>query len=204
MEDKKAQNLYSLDRIKGLSDGTIAIALTLLVLAIDIPENHDFTQEGLTLFLKKLEPSFVAYFSSFVLIAIYWMQQHSIFRFLKYSNRTFEWINIIFLFAITLAPFMSKIKTLYRYDANIVMMFAITNIFAGLVLFGMWQYVLAHPEMHDGTITSRMKTNMKIRTLLVPFISLIAIPLAFINVHVGTYIFSSVPIIYIALIRLDR
>lgn len=204
MEEHNTQKRFSLDRLNGLSDGVFAIALTLLVLAIDIPEDHDFTHDGLKLFLIKLEPSFIAYVSSFIIIAIYWMQQHAIFRTLKYTSNGFTWLNTLFLFAISVAPFMSKIKTLYRYDASVVMLFAITNILSGLILFFMWRYVLSHPELQAKPIDEKLRKSMRNRIFIVPFICLIAIPLAFINVHVGTYIFITIPVFYMGTIQMDK
>lgn len=70
----RSQPIFGVERISALSDGVIAIAITILVLGIDIPENHDFTEQGLMDFLAKLEPRLIAYTTSFILVAVYWIQ----------------------------------------------------------------------------------------------------------------------------------
>ena len=49
-----------IDRLNAFSDGVLAIVITILVLGIDIPENHDFNVESLIDFFVKLEPSLIA------------------------------------------------------------------------------------------------------------------------------------------------
>ena len=41
-----------LDRLNALSDGVIAIVITILVLGIEIPDDHRFTEQGLLAFLR--------------------------------------------------------------------------------------------------------------------------------------------------------
>ena len=69
------------DRIVNLSDGVFAIALTLLVLDIrvpDIPEN--LVASELPGVLLALWPKYFGYVLSFVVISTFWIIHHSIFR----------------------------------------------------------------------------------------------------------------------------
>src|SRR4051812_27466106 len=69
------------DRIVNLSDGVFAIAITLLVLDItvpDIPENLVASELPEELLL--LWPRYLGYFLSFVGIAVFWIIHHPIFR----------------------------------------------------------------------------------------------------------------------------
>jgi uncharacterized membrane protein len=69
------------DRIVNLSDAVFAIAITLLVLDIrvpDIPEN--LVASELPGALLSLWPRYLGYFLSFVGIGVFWMIHHSIFR----------------------------------------------------------------------------------------------------------------------------
>ena len=49
---KNRKERLSPDRMNALSDGVIAVVITLLVLGIDIPDDHSFTEEGLFSFFR--------------------------------------------------------------------------------------------------------------------------------------------------------
>ncbi|MCA6074891.1 TMEM175 family protein [Fulvivirga sedimenti] len=184
------------ERLNALSDGVIAIALTLLVLGIDIPDDHDFNQDGLLAFLIKLEPALIAYVTSFLIVAIYWIIHHRIFNVVSFVNRTIIVLNIIFLFSISLIPFISKLKSLYRYDFFVVGIFAMAHIITGITLFFIWNYLTANNEYLKFPVDRNMKRNIAYKILVIPIISAIAIPVAAFNIHLGTYIFIFIPVIY--------
>ena len=184
------------DRMNALSDGVIAIALTLLVLGIDIPTEHDFNEEGLLSFLIKLEPQLIAYLTSFVIVAIYWILHHRMFQVLKYTDRNLVIMNIVFLFSISLAPFSAKLKALYRFDELVVLIFAAAHIFTGIILYVIWKYIVSHEELLKSPLEKSDVRHLSLGILVIPIVSALAIPMAYINVHLGTYFFALIPIIY--------
>jgi uncharacterized membrane protein len=193
MRNKK----FKSERLNALSDGVIAIALTLLVLGIDIPTDHNFTEDGLVSFLIKLEPGLVAYLTSFIIVAIYWLIHHRMFNVLKYTDRILVILNIVFLFSISLVPFIAKLKTLYRYDALVVLIYGAVHIFTGLILFVLWKYIVSQKDLLEYDVGKNEFRYVSAQILVMPIISVVAIVLAFINVHWGTYFFALIPIIYV-------
>ena len=189
------------DRLNALSDGVIAIALTLLVLGIDIPTDHNFSKDGLVSFLLKLEPGVIAYITSFVIVAIYWIIHHRMFHVLKYTDRILVILNIVFLFSISLVPFIAKLKALYRYDALVVMMFGLAHVFTGLILYAIWKYMISHAELLEAPVVRSAARHVTLRILILPIVSILAIAVAFINVHWGTYFFALIPVIYALMMR---
>ena len=99
---------YGLERLNALTDGVVAIALTLLVLGIDIPSDHNFDVDELKLFLIQLEPGLIAYITSFIVIAVYWSIHHRIYSVVAFANNTIVTLNILFLLSISLIPFLAK------------------------------------------------------------------------------------------------
>ncbi len=82
-----------LDRIFALSDGVFAIAITLLVLNIevpDVPENR--VAEELPGRLLGLWPHYLSYFISFLAILFYWVAHHSVFGAIRRYDRTMIWL----------------------------------------------------------------------------------------------------------------
>src|SRR5690349_18387396 len=85
-------------RLEAFSDAVIAIAMTLLVIEIHVPD-LERTQEGLHLWdeLLKLWPSYLGYAFSFLVIGIMWANHHNIFKQINRVDQTLIIINTVFL-----------------------------------------------------------------------------------------------------------
>lgn len=92
-------------RLETFADGVFAIAITLLVLGIRVPEAH----EDLATALLAQWPSFFAYAVSFLTIGIMWVQHHRLFTVIRRSNPTFAMINVVFLLFIAFVPFPTEV-----------------------------------------------------------------------------------------------
>ena len=79
---------FEKNRIEALIDGIFAVALTLLVLDIKLPEGVTYTtNEALWNRLVGLERHFVIYAISFVVIGIYWVAHNVQFHYVRYTDR---------------------------------------------------------------------------------------------------------------------
>lgn len=101
-----------LTRLEAFSDGVFAIAITLLVLTLHVPEkatgNIDLWQK-----LGGQWPFFIAYVSSFLFILIMWLNHHDIFALLAHSDRTFAILNGMLLMLIAFVPFPTALVAEY-------------------------------------------------------------------------------------------
>ena len=138
---------FNLDRSKALADGVFAIVVTLLVLGIDVPSDHNFSEDGLLLFLQRIGFHVFTYAISFWLAATYWLQHSAIMQYYRHGNRTVVWLNLLFLFPVTLLPFVTELRTDYRYEALVTLLFGLLQIFIGLVLVALWNYAVSHPHL---------------------------------------------------------
>ncbi|UOQ73534.1 TMEM175 family protein [Hymenobacter cellulosilyticus] len=101
------------------TDAVFAIAITLLIIEIKVPEVHGaMTEEAAIEGLLHLIPKFVGFIIGFFVIAIYWVAHHRIFRFAHHYNGKLVWLNILFLFSIVLMPFTSAFYTEYTTNIN--------------------------------------------------------------------------------------
>ena len=90
MNQALPQRLRGLEknRLEALIDGIFAVALTLLVLDIRLPDNIVVaSNEDLWTRLLGLERHFVIYVISFVVIGMYWINHHIQFHFVSRTNR---------------------------------------------------------------------------------------------------------------------
>src|SRR4051794_37637745 len=74
----------SKDRVEALSDGVIAIAITLLILEIDVPEGAG---ENLPHQLAEQWLSYLSYVVSFFVIGVIWLNHHALFSHLARVDR---------------------------------------------------------------------------------------------------------------------
>src|SRR5439155_16452743 len=87
-----------------------AIAATLLVLNIEVPELGD---KSLAHELAKLWPAYVGYAVGFLTIGIIWVNHHTVLRQLRGIDKTFLFINVFFLLCIAFIPFPTRLLATY-------------------------------------------------------------------------------------------
>jgi uncharacterized membrane protein len=105
-EGQRIEGDRGLDRILALSDGVFAIAITLLVLNIEVPQiPEELVSEELPGELLDLWPKFLSYMIRFVVILFYWTAHHSIFGVIKDHDRGLIWLNSLFLMCVVFCPF---------------------------------------------------------------------------------------------------
>ena len=106
---------WSTGRTEAFSDGVFAIAITLLVLEIRVPESsfaHMWSG------IAHQWPSYLAYVTSFLTIGGIWMVHHGIFRRLQYANRELMLTNLLLLMAVAFLPFPTKLMAEAIHDTG--------------------------------------------------------------------------------------
>ena len=99
-------NRWETGRIEAFSDGVFAIAITLLVLDINVPPSE--FQHLLRGFADQW-PAYLAYTTSFVTIGGIWMLHHAVFRRLRYANTAVMRINLMLLMTVSFLPFPTRL-----------------------------------------------------------------------------------------------
>ncbi len=89
----------ALGRLEAFSDGVFAIAITLLVLGIQIP--HGLGAGNLTKFVAGQWSEFIAYFVSFLTILVMWLNHHNTVQFIRRADRLYFILNGLLLMMIT-------------------------------------------------------------------------------------------------------
>jgi uncharacterized membrane protein len=196
---------FKLDRCKALTDGVFAVVITLLVLGINIPSDHNFPEEGLFAFLERIGYHVLVYGVSFWLAAAYWIQHAAIMQYYKYGNRKVVWLNLLFLFPVTLLPFVTELKGAYRDEELVILLFGIVQVFIGLALVSLWIYAVSCPYLLTREIEETIRRKVTWRMIISPvIISLIAIPISFFSIHLSTLFFLSIPLYYLSHPMIDQ
>lgn len=131
----------SKSRIEALSDGVIAIAITLLVLELKVPDvmEHHSNQRMLEELLA-LRPALLTYMITFLIAGAFWYLHHLTFHFIKNVDGVLVWINLMFLMFIALLPFSAGLMS-HLFVHPVSQFFYFGNQLAIAVLLNIhWQY----------------------------------------------------------------
>ncbi|MEU6511679.1 TMEM175 family protein [Streptomyces sp. NPDC046942] len=98
-------------RVEAFSDGVFAIAITLLILDIKVPEAGE--HGGLWEALGAQWPSYAAYVVSFLVIGIMWVNHHQLFSYVARVDRTLMFLNLLVLMVVAAVPWPTSLLAEY-------------------------------------------------------------------------------------------
>ena len=166
--------------IEALIDGIFAVALTLLVLDIKLPEGVTYTtNEALWNRLVGLERHFVIYAISFVVIGIYWVAHHVQFHYVRYTDRRLIWINMLFLLLISFLPFATDLVGDHEDLILPVEIYGVTLLLLSGLNFVHLRYLTRHPHLATRELNSVAVKLLKRRMALFTLVPLLSMILAF-------------------------
>lgn len=99
-----------LGRIVAFTDGVMAVAITLLVLNLEVPT---VPGDELDDALVDLIPSLIAYLLAFALVGRFWVIHHRLFETLRAFDSRLMTLNLAFLTLIVLVPFATALFDRY-------------------------------------------------------------------------------------------
>ena len=181
-------------RIEALTDGIFAIAMTLLVLTLTLP---DATQTKLSLsqLLADQWPKFFNYALSFLLLAIFWIVHHQQFHMIRRTDRRHVWINIGILMFVALMPFSTDVVGSYEHETLAELLFSANLLILGLLFLLNWWYAcrnhrLVDPDLDRETIVRGIR-----RSCITPVVAAIAMVLSLFIPRWGLTVYMLIPII---------
>lgn len=192
-----ASRTFDPERLTLFSDAVMAIAITLLVIDLRVPElGPDPTEAALEAALRSLVPQLFAFFLSFVVIAVWWNGHHRLFAELRAGDVWILVLNFVFLAAVAFLPFPTAVLGRYSNLASAVMLYAATNVVIGSAAFAMWW----HAD-RTGLLTSRLgpdEVRLRLgRSLIAPVVFGLSIPIALVDPTLATWSWNLVWIVLI-------
>jgi len=174
-------------RLEAFSDGVFAIAITLLILQIDVPLHS----EHLLRDLLHRWPSFLAYTLSFLVILIMWVNHHTIFRMISRIDRRFLILNGLLLMLITFLNYPTAVVADYltsSHASTALVLYNGTFVVVALTFATLWFYAA-----HDGRLLAPEVPPERVAAInrayrLGPFIYMAAFLMAFVSVPLSLLI----------------
>jgi TMEM175 potassium channel family protein len=173
-------------RIEAFSDGVFAIAVTLLVLELKVPQLAEDAGSGeLWSALLSRWPSYAAYLVSFMTILIVWVNHHRLFTIIQRSDSRFLFINGLLLLVVTTIPFPTALLAEFFEKPSASVACAIyTGMFVLLALAfnAFWRYAYRNRLLTHAVTTEQIAAISR-SLVFGPLTYFVAFALAFVNVY---------------------
>jgi uncharacterized membrane protein len=157
-------------RVEAFSDGVFAIAITLLVLEIRVPEDT----EHLLRELGNLWSSFLAYGISFLLIGLIWANHHAMFDHIRRSDRMLLFLNTLLLMNVAFLPFVTAVLAAALRNGtgarSAVVLYGLALVVGGIFFNAIWEYARYRHQLLGQSIDPGGARAVSRRFLLGPLL----------------------------------
>jgi uncharacterized membrane protein len=126
------------------------------------------------------------YALSFFIIGIYWIAYHQIPGHIARTHGTMIWLNLCFLFFITLISFAVDLQVDYGFFPIVFSICALVLIFAGSLLAIIWFHA-KKDQLIDSSLFKSAIQNVSLQAVLAPAVFSISILISLANVQIAYY-----------------
>ena len=178
-------------RVGRLSDGVFAIALTLLVLNFEVPDDAD----DLLSALVDLVPTAIAFTVTVFVVALFWRNHHHLFHSFRGIDGSLVGLNFVYLALVALVPFPNELVGTFPGDPWSYVAFATLLAALATVDTAMFVYATRRNLLRDSLRSGQFRLEV-IRGGMTVCLFVVSIPLSFVLVE-------WTPILYLGLLLVD-
>jgi uncharacterized membrane protein len=162
-------------RLASLSDNVFSVAMTLLVFNLTIPAAQKFSELELHVILRGQWHKFLNYFISFLLLAILWEVHHRQFQYIRRTDRTHLWLNILILMFVALMPFSTSLIGDFGGSRTAGAFFSANMVVLAVLFHVNWVYAmkgsrLVHPGLSEESLRGRRRSVVFLLASLLAFV----------------------------------
>jgi uncharacterized membrane protein len=169
MDEKMQQeHLLKPERMAALIDGIFAIAMTILVLDLRLPEGTT-TANVAAMLTTEVMHRLVIYIGSFIILGTLWIAMNFQYGLVERVNRTYFWANVLYLMAICVVPFSASIVASYRDSVACISFYAINLLFAQLGQYLIFRCAI-HFKLNNSKYTPEIHRAIVRRILVAPIL----------------------------------
>jgi uncharacterized membrane protein len=201
----QSRHQQELSRLLALSDGVFAIAITLLVLQLTVPEISGGAVAGkLTAQLFDAISKIVTYAIGFAVIALFWVGHRRMFLLIVKTDGVLTVLNLALLLCIAFMPYPISILGLYGNTAVAVVFYTLTLALGGTVMLATWLYAAIGHRLISPEVSSRVIVHHALRAATAPLVFLLSIPVAQWSPTAAEYSWGFILVLMLVLRRLFR
>jgi uncharacterized membrane protein len=180
-------------RVEAFSDGVFAIAITLLIIEIHVPEGSP--EHGLWHELGDLWPSYFAFALSFFVILVTWVTHHDLMRLVRGVDHEFLIANGLALSYVTFLPFATAVLAAHidGPERSAAVTFYCATFVAGSAAFNLLAAVIARdrlfrPESEQNLAAMRRRYGQVLLVYIAAALMALVLPLLALAVNVAVRI----------------
>lgn len=162
---------YGSERLSALTDGVFAVALTLLVLDLKVPEVPAGAVQILREDLRAQIPNALAWVVSFVLLARFWMVHHDVLSRLSRIRVSTIVLNFLMLVLISIVPFSTALIGTYEFEAGPVAIFSTVMGLSGIATGLLARHVAHHPGLREDAARPRLHSHWRYHAFFIPAVA---------------------------------
>src|SRR4249919_281933 len=182
-------------RLEAFSDGVFAVAITLLVLDLNVPGGDHLWHQ-----LKDEWPQFASFFVSFWVIGIIWVNHHGLLDHLKRTDRPVLYLNLLVLMTVVFIPFSTALMAEHLKsgaDEKVAaLVYALAFLAMGIAFNLFWAYIVKHRRELGVEIPDEEVRRMSVGFMIGSPIYVVAVIMAFISPAVVLIIIPAVAVYY--------
>ena len=204
MSSTQDKQCLKINRLEALIDGVFAIAMTILVLGIEVP--RDTTLSGLNLHKAILNQSgeIVAYIISFLMLALFWTINHKQFNSLVKTDNNHVRINMFILIFICLVPYTASLKGNYPNDWMSNLYFNTNMLIISVMFFINWNYATKNNRLTKADFLPSQRQNGIARNIVFMIVALLASCSSFYLKDNSAYFYLLIPLFNIGYEKLQK
>ncbi len=168
--------LLDIRRINALTDATFGVAMTILILSVEMPEGLT-TENMLIMFKEHVLPSLLIYGLGFIILGSFWNESHSHNHLVFKSDVLSSWLYILFLMIICIIPFSSHFVLHYPNQKLSVLFYLFNLLIAKVINIILVYYTWRKNYLKPG-ISKEHCRNVLIRNTIPAVFYVLFIPLA--------------------------
>ena len=191
-------------RFEAFSDGVFAIAITLLVLEIHLPDAQTMDNGQILHYLHHLWPQLLTYVTSFATIGIIWLNHHSTFVHIERVDRGTLALNLLLLLTVCFVPFPTALVAKYGALPASTALYGATLTAMGLSYGALWHYAMRMESARNPQSGSTLDNRALLRGLAGTGVYFAGTLLAFITPRASTFLFIGVALYYAIPGRLEK
>ena len=188
--------LPSTGRTEAFSDGVFAIAITLLVLEIRVPEDTSELPHA----LAELWSSYLAYGVSFLLIGLVWANHHVMFEHIRVADRLLLFLNTLLMMNVAFLPFVAAVLAASFRNGEgqraAVVLYGGTLVVGGIFFNAIWEHARRAHRLLGDSIDPAAARVVARRFALGPVLYLVGTLLGALVPVLGVVVFAGLILFY--------
>ena len=173
------------DRILFFSDAVFAIAVTLLIVDLRVPDVLH-VQSGRE--LRNAIPQMGGFAYSFAAVGLFWLAHHGLFRYIKGVDRPLVLLNLLFLGTIAFVPYPTALLSAAGDQVAATVFYAASLAAVGLAEAAVWLYAIRIRELALPGVSPAVHRWVLMRILRTPAVFLLSIPVALVRPNLAKWL----------------